>query len=435
VVILGGGYTGLWTAWFLTERDPGLSVVVLEQDVCGGGPSGRNGGFVTGWWDDLPDLADLHGIEGAFDAAREVGDSVRAIGTWCEEQGVDAHYRRAGYLTVATAPAQDDAWTGAVDLCRRLGVPEAYVPLSAEEVANRFASPVVRGGVLMADGATVQPALLARGLRRVLLGRGVRIHESSPVTRFRPGPPAEAETPTGTIRAPRAVIALNAWAAAWPRFRRRLVTWGSYIVLTAPAPDRLAEMGWTGGECVTDARSALHYLRTTEDGRVAFGGGGGRAAIGGGIGPRFAYDPPSVRRALHGLRRLLPALDAVPVEEAWGGPIDVSPTHFPYFGTLPSGNVHFGHGYSGNGVAPAHLAGRILSGLALDGTDAATRLPMVQTDPRPFPPEPIRTIGTHLIREATVRLDRAEDEARQPGPVTGFVARLPRRLGFRWGPH
>ena len=121
VVILGGGYTGLWTAWFLTERDPGLSVVVLEQDVCGGGPSGRNGGFVTGWWDDLPDLAGLYGIEGAFAAAREVSESVRAIGTWCQEQEVDAHYRRAGYLTVATAPAQDDAWTGAVELCRRLG--------------------------------------------------------------------------------------------------------------------------------------------------------------------------------------------------------------------------------------------------------------------------------------------------------------------------
>ncbi len=434
VVILGGGYTGMWTAFFLTEEQPGMRVVVLERDICGGGPSGRNGGFLTGWWDELPELVEMFGDEPALSACRALGRSVRAIGEWCGAHGVDAWYTPGGFLDVAASPAQDGSWRSSVEAAARLGAAEEYVELAPAEVQARCASPVYRGGVFMRDGATVQPARLARGLRRVLLERGVRIFEGTPVRRFRAGPPAEAETPGGTVRAGSAVIALNAWATGFPRLRPRLVAFGSYIVLTAPAPDLLEELGWTGGECITDSRSSLHYYRTTRDGRIAFGGGGGRGAIGTKIGDRFTHDVESVRRAAAGLRRTFPSFRDVPIEDSWGGPIDMSPSHLPFFGTWPSGNVHFGAGYSGNGVAPSNLGGRVLAGLIAGREDEWTSLPLVGHLPPRFPPEPLRTAGGFLVREAIVRLDQAAEDGRRPSALARLVARTPRMLGYHWGP-
>ncbi len=434
VVILGGGFTGMWSAYFLTEHDPGVRVAILERDICGGGASGRNGGFLTGWWDELPDQVELFGEEPALATCRALGRSIRDIGAWCEQHGVDAWYTPGGYLDVSTAPAQDGASLTAVREARRLGAGDELVELSREELQTRCASPVFRGGVLMRDGATVQPARLALGLRRVLLERGVRIFEGTPVRRFRAGPAVEAETPAGRIRARRAVVALNAWAGALRELRPRLVTFGSYIVLTAPAPDRLRELGWTGGECITDSRSSLHYYRTTPDGRIAFGGGGGRAAVGSRVGDRFTHDVESARRAAAGLRRTFPSFRDVPIEDSWGGPIDMSPSHFPFFGTLGTGSVHFGVGYSGNGVAPSHLGGRILAGLATDREDEWARLPLVGHRPRRFPPEPLRTVGGFLVREAIVRSDNADEEGRRAPLPARLLARAPRALGYHWGP-
>jgi glycine/D-amino acid oxidase-like deaminating enzyme len=433
-MILGGGYTGMWTAYFLAEQAPGINVVILERDICGGGPSGRNGGFLTGWWDELPGLMKLYGRDAAAESCRALSRSVRGIREWCAEHGVDAWFTPGGYLSVSTSPAQDEAPTAAVELAGELGVADEYVSLSPDEVAARCRSPVFRGGALMRDGATVQPARLARGLRRVLLERGVRIFEGTAARRFRSGLPVEVETENGKVRAGQAVVALNAWAAGWPQFRRDLVTWGSYIVLTEPAPERLADIGWTGGECIVDFRTALHYFRTTPDGRIAFGGGGARAGYDGRIGRRFTHDAVSARRAAEGFRRLFPSFVEVALEESWGGPIDVSGSHLPFFGTLAPGNVHFGHGYTGNGVAPSHLAGRILTSLALQWQDEFTRLPMVGRKPVRFPPEPLKYLGAYVIREAIVRKERVEDEGGTPNRALGLLAGLPRRLGYLLGP-
>jgi glycine/D-amino acid oxidase-like deaminating enzyme len=212
------------------------------------------------------------------------------------------------------------------------------------------------------------------------------------------------------------------------------VTFGSYLVLTAPAPERLEDLGWTGGECITDSRSSLHYYRTTPDGRIAFGGGGGRGAIGARVGDRFTHDLESVRRAAAGLRRTFPSFADVPIEDSWGGPIDMSPSHLPFFGTWPSGNVHHGAGYSGNGVAPSRLGGRVLAGLVAGREDEWTTLPLVGHLPRPFPPEPLRTAGGFLVREAIVRLDDAADAGRRAPALAKLVARTPRMLGYHWGP-
>jgi glycine/D-amino acid oxidase-like deaminating enzyme len=193
-------------------------------------------------------------------------------------------------------------------------------------------------------------------------------------------------------------------------------------------PDVLEELGWTGGEAISDCRTLLHYLRTTRDGRIAFGWGGGRMAFGASAGGRLEVDAAVVRATGASLRRFFPQLRERRITHAWGGPIDVSPTHLPTFGSR--GRVHHGYGFTGNGVGPAYLGGEILARLALDRRDQVTRLALVEPERTLFPPEPLRWAGGSLIRAALVRKDRAEDDARAPDPLTALVASLPRRLGL-----
>ena len=439
--ILGGGYTGLWTAIRLTELAPGARIVVVEQDLCGGGPSGRNGGFVTGWWDELPALIERFGEEEAVRTAHAVDAAVNEIGTWTAANGVDAWWTPAGFVSVSAAPSQDGAWREAVEASARLGFADRWRALSSEEVAARVRSPVFREGAFMPGAATVQPAALARGLRRVALERGVVIHEGTEVVRFensggRTGVVATTSAEgRGLILADQIVVATNAWAASSFHFGSRLVTWSSYMVLTEPIPDRLAEIGWTGGEGVADSRFTLHYARTTPDGRIALGGGGGKAGYGGRIGRVFTHDAGSARRAAEGLRRWFPSLADVRIEDAWGGPIDIDDDHRPWFGTLPGGRVHYGLGYSGNGVAPSVLGGRILAALAAGKRDdESASLPIVGATPRAFPPEPFRYLGARAIREAIVRREQAEESGRRPNRLVLEISRLPRRLGYHLGP-
>jgi glycine/D-amino acid oxidase-like deaminating enzyme len=432
VIVVGGGFTGLWTAYFLTEAKPDLKVVVLEQDICGGGPSGRNGGFASGWWDELDGLVALYGPAQAVRACRAITESINAIGDFCSANGIDAWYKHAGYVHAATNPHHEAVCEEMINLAHEVGAPDELRALSAQEVKARCSSPAFLSGAFMRDGASVQPALLARGLRRVVLDRGVTIYEGTPVTRLDAGPPAMAITPGGSVRAPRAVLALNAWAVGWPQLRRRLVAWSSYIVLTAPAPERLAAIGWTGGELVSDFRTSIRYFRTTRDGRIAFGGGGGRASSR--IGDSFTHDMRAVEEAAEGFRRVFPTFADVPLEDAWGGPIDVSPTHLPTFGSLEPGNLYYALGFTGNGVAPTHLAGRVIADLVTGADTDSTRLPMVNPKPRVFPPEPLRSIGAAVVRRAIIAKDTAEERGRRPNPLMSAIARMPRRMGFLLGP-
>jgi glycine/D-amino acid oxidase-like deaminating enzyme len=434
VVILGGGYTGMWTALHLTDLDPGLDVAIVEQDITGGGASGRNGGFVNSFWGEIDYLARRFG-DGAAIALCEAGEeSVRAIGSFCEEHEIDAWFRADGEYVVAASDDQVGRWADGIITADRLGVDEHFQVLSAAEMLERIASPVFRGALYRKMGATVHPARLARGMRRVLQERGVRIFEDTPVTRFGAGDPALAETPGGTIRAGAAVIALNAWAHHWKRFRRTVVVRGSYIVLTEPAPHKLKEIGWTDGSGIADMRSAIHYVRTTPDGRISFGLGGMQPNLARRIGPRFAYDSDAIRIAVADLHRMFPGFVDVPLEAAWGGPIDVSGHHLPTFGTLGHGNIHYGHGYTGNGVGPAHLGGRIMAQRILGTSDPVLDLPLVDLEPLRFPPEPVLSPGALVANTAIRRKDEAEDEGEEPNPLIDFVAKLPRRLGYNLGP-
>jgi glycine/D-amino acid oxidase-like deaminating enzyme len=425
VVVVGGGYLGLWTAWHLSRLEPEARVILLEAALCGHGPSGRNGGFVSTLWGDLPTLRARVGGERAVDVCRASADAVRGIGAWCDEQGVDAWYRAAPQLEVATTHAQLGAWEPVVRACADVGAREEVVELDAEAVRRRCDSPLFLGGALARTAATVNPAGLALGLRAAVRDAGVLVFERSPVHRLRG---ATAETPRGRVRARAVVLAVNTAAAGFPGHRLSLAVASSHIVLTEPVPDVLDQLRWTGGEAISDCRTLLHYLRTTRDGRIVFGWGGGRMGLGGRASPRLEVDPDAAATAYRGLLRFFPQLRGRRVTHAWGGPIDVSPTHLPLFGSR--GPVHHGYGFTGNGVGPSYLGGQILARLALDRRDDLTRLALVDPDRKLFPPEPLRWAGGSLIRDALVRKDRAEDEGRCPNPLTAAVAGLPQRLGL-----
>ncbi len=427
VAIVGGGYTGLWTALALKEREPSLDVAVLEAEFCGFGPSGRNGGFVESFWPALERLRESVGAEGALAVARAstgVFAAVRALG------GDDVRLREAGMLMVSTAPPQDAAVDRAVEAAAGLGAPAEAVPLSADEVAARCTSPRFRRGVLFRSAGTVQPAALVRALRRAALARGVRIYEGTRATRIADG---LVETARGHVRAREVVVATNAWMTGWRPSGRRLTNFGSFVVLTEPVPDVLVEIGWTGGEAIVDGRMFLHYFRTTADGRVLMGSGSGPIGFGGRVDRRFTHDAPTVARAEQGLRALLPGLGAARIERAWGGPIDVSADHLPFFGTVPGTRIHYGVGYSGNGVGPSWLGGQILASLALGTDDEWSRSPLATRQVPSFPPEPIRRLGGGLVRWGILAVEEAEESNRRPPPGARAVASLPRRLGLRVG--
>jgi glycine/D-amino acid oxidase-like deaminating enzyme len=198
-------------------------------------------------------------------------------------------------------------------------------------------------------------------------------------------------------------------------------------------PDVLEAVGWTGGEAVTDARHLVHYFRTTPDGRIAFGWGGGRIVCGARLQPRDDADRQLAVRVVADLRRFFPALAGRRIEHAWGGPIDASPQHLPIVDTLPGGRAHFALGYTGNGVGPSELCGRILARMALDERDALTRLPLVSAGGPLLPPEPLRVAGGEAIRLALDRKERAEEMHRKPAVGARTVAKLPELLGVQIG--
>jgi glycine/D-amino acid oxidase-like deaminating enzyme len=446
VVILGGGYTGMWTAWQLKALAPEARVALLESEVCGQGPSGRNGGFCNVMWFSLPNMRERWGDDAALAVARASAEAVAGIESFCREQEVDAWFRRGGYLQVSTAPAHDGSWEGTVSACRELGEPGAARPLDPAGVAARCASPAFRAGAFYPDAATVQPARLALGLRARLREAGVEIYERSPVRRLvcaseiRPAgvgsksAAVRAETDRGAVKAGKAIVALGgvAKAARWP-LRDALTVTSSHIVLTEPVPDVLEELGWTGAECITDSRALIDYFRTTPDGRIAFGWGGGRISAGARLHGRAEVDSNVVAAAAARLRAYFPQLAGRRLTHAWGGPIDVSPTHLPVVVPLSGDRVFAAAGYTGNGVGPSHMVGRVLASLALDRRDGHSRLPIVDPSPQRVPPEPLHWLGGESIRLALNRKENAELAGQRPDPVSSLLSRLPELVGFHIG--
>jgi putative aminophosphonate oxidoreductase len=424
VAIVGGGFLGLWTAILLKERSPGIDVVVIEKDICGGGASGRNGGFVLSWWPKLSTLVKLVGEREALELAQASEDAITEIEEACSTYSIDAQFRRGGWLWTAATDVQRGSWAPTLELCARLGV-QPFQQLSPAEVARRSGSSAHLEGVFEPSGATVHPGYLVRGLARVAQQLGVRIYEHTPMVELDRRSPAVLRTPGGAVTADQVVLAINAHAAGVRELHRKIVAISSDMVSTPPIPDRLEEIGWTGGECISDSQLQIHYYRTTADGRIAFGKGGWGIALGGRMGASFDRDPKRAADVTLGFRRLYPNLADVPIDRDWSGPIDRSPTGIPLFGNL-GGRPHilYGAGFSGNGVGPARLGGRILAGMVLGDRDGVATCGLVNGKPGSFPPDPIRFVGAHVVRTGVAAKEAREANGQQPSRAAEFLAGL-----------
>ena len=411
VAIIGGGYVGLWTAIQIKQRAPATDVVVLERGVCGGGASGRNGGFVLTWWPKIETLVKLCGDSEAVRLAGASEHAIDEIAAFCAAEGIDAHLVRGGWIWAATNRAQEGAWDTVMRTCDRLGVS----PFARADMV-RTGSSVHRVGVVEMSNATIQPAALARGLMRAALVRGVRIYERTKVASFTRDAPIIMRTAGGhCVRAERAVLATGAWASGVRELSSRMVVVSSDIIATEPIPDRLRSIGWTDGCAITDAQLRVHYYRTTRDGRIVFGKGGGAMAFGGTIGRGFDRDPWRAMEVARDFARTFPTLSGVRITHDWSGAVERTPTALPLIGRL-GGRPHIVHGvgWSGHGVGPSYLGAKMLASLALGVRDEWSEAGIVDQAMGSFPPEPVRYLGGMLVRAAVTRKEYAEWDDRKP---------------------
>jgi putative aminophosphonate oxidoreductase len=424
VAILGGGYVGLWTAIRIKELEPSCDVAILERDVCGGGASGRNGGFVLTWWPKFPSMAKAFGRDEALRLTRASESAVDEIGAFCATNAIDAEFVQHGWLWTATSNVQMASWETVVKASEQHGL-DTFVRLQPVEVARRSGSPIHRAGVLEPKAATVHPAALVQGMREVAVRRGVRIYENSRVDSFTRERPVVVRTAQGQLTADRVVVAMNAWSVGLPELSRSIAVISSDIVATEPIPQRLAEMGWTGGECITDSQMMVCYYRTTRSGRIAFGKGGWGIAYGDHIGPNIDRDERRARLVEADFRRYYPMLSGVAITHDWSGPIDRTMDGLPLLGRL-GGREHiaYGIGWSGNGVGPSYVGGRILASLALGRKDEWSQCALVDRTQRLFPPEPIRFVGGHVVRTAVIAKERSEGADRRPPWLAVQLAKL-----------
>lgn len=409
VCIVGGGFTGLWTALRLKEREPSLDVVLVEQDVCGGGASGRNGGFALTWWTKFLSLKKAVGAVEAVRLCRETEAAVDMLGDFCAEWAPKADYRKRGWLWTATNEAQVGAWEEIATAIEAAGGGRPFDELPPEEVARQAESRSHIAGVYEASCAAVQPAQLARGLRRAALANGVRIFEHSKATSWSP----RVQTDRGSVDAETVVVATGAWLGLR---NPRMAIISSDMVAT----ERLDEPLFADGLCVSDSRLMVSYFRE-HDGRLMFGRGGGTIAW---AGRADAFNGETPRRAWveEKLREFYPQLAAARIERTWTGPIDRTKAGVPFF--YREGNAIYGSGYSAVGVAQTTIGGRILASLALRLDDEWAGCGLVTRPAGSFPPEPIRFFGGKLVRAAVTSKERAEDAGRRPSLVSRRFAAL-----------
>jgi glycine/D-amino acid oxidase-like deaminating enzyme len=412
VCIVGGGYTGLWTAHFLKLAAPSLDVHVLEADYAGAGASGHNDGFVT------PTIGhSLHttvrrfGSDDAGAAYAAVGRSILELRRFCRKHEIDAQLEPGGFHLVATNEAQMRRLEADVALAERMGV--RYEVLDAAATRDRIDSPAVIGA-LATPGALVNPHRLARGLTRVVRDQGVQVHERTPATGLaREGGRHVVTAPRGRVVADRLLLATNAYQHQWAPFRRGLKPVWSYAMVSDPlSQEQLARVHWPGREGFVEARNFIVFGRLTADNRLLLGGGPAPYFYGRDMSGRRVRND-AVFAALRGqLERFLPAWRDLRWSHAYGGCIAVTRDLVPHVGTLGDGSF-YAYGYCGNGIAMTRTAARALCDLILERDSDHAQLPFVGRRESRFPPEPLAYAGARTLSAVLAWQDRNPNAIRR----------------------
>ena len=424
VAIVGAGFTGLWTAYYLKRADPSLEIAVIERRLAGYGASGRNGGWVSGFFSGPARVYERRGGgEGFAGLQRAMFETVDEVGRVVAEHAIDADYVKGGQLSVALNDAQLRRLSEEVASSRSHGLAAADLrELSAAELARRLHVAGASGAAFTPHVARVHPAKLVRGLAAVVEGLGVAIYEGTPVVEIRPH---AALTPAGPVSARWVVRATEGYTADLHGLRRALVPMNSSMIVTEPlAAEAWEEIGWSGREALSDAAHVYVYLQRTEDGRIAIGGRGIPYRYGSRTdrGGETALATVASLRAK--LARMFPAAAAAEIDHAWSGVLGVPRDWCMSVDADPRTGLAWAGGYVGEGVAAANLAGRTLRDLLLGERSELTRLPWVGRAPRRWEPEPLRWAAIHAVYSLYRRADRSEHTGRRPSRLGRLVDAL-----------
>jgi glycine/D-amino acid oxidase-like deaminating enzyme len=424
VAVVGAGFTGLWTALFLKQLEPGASVVVLDAERAGYGGSGRNAGIAGESIDHSHELAIAHfGLDEARELARLGRENLDEIEAFLADRAIDAGWERTGQLTVALQPGHRAALESALRAAERVGIVDARL-LSAEETRKELASPLYLGALLAPRNALVDPVRLVEGLRDEAIRRRVRICERTPVTGFSfPRDRVRVAAPSGTVTARRVVLATNAYTHhLFPGLLKRFLPLYDYVLVSAPLTAAQSEaIGWRNRRAVVDARTFFNYYRLTDDGRILFGTSEAAYYPGNRVEVACDHSPPHYASLRESFRRHFPALAEVEFPFAWGGPIASTTRLTPFFGLL-AGRIAYGLGYTGHGIGSTRLAGKILALLTLERKSPLLDLSLVRRPPFPYPPEPLRRLAVAAVTRSLRRVDA--------GRPPGLLLRTLERLGI-----
>jgi len=422
VAIMGAGFTGLWTAYHLLQRDPSLKVVVLEKEIAGFGASGRNGGWCFAGFPVSPsELTERYGRETARAISLAMYDSVDDVGRVCDLEGIDAHYAKGGELEIARAEWELPLLEKTYNEFRDVGLEDHYELLDAGQTEERIRVAGAVGSFWNREGAAVQPARLARGLARAVERHGGTIYEQTAVLDFTPGPPAPVfHTARGDVTAKVIVLAGEAYLAEQPKLSRVILPITSHIVITEPLSDDIwAEIGWERREVVGGFGVEGGYLNHTADGRIAFGPYRSHYPFGSKITDAINLQEDIFEHGRKSARSWFPMLEDVKFTHAWGGVLGMPRDHMPTMAYSPSTGVAFGFGYTGDGVATTNLSGRTLTDLITETKSELTELPMTTHKPRNWEREPLRWIGSQAVMWSRRRTERnVEKTGRYPEKPT-----------------
>lgn len=425
VVIVGAGYTGLWTAYHLAQADPTLRVVVLEREIAGYGASGRNGGWCSALFPtSLTGLARRHGRDAAVAMQRALHDTVRAVGRVVAAEGIDCDWADGGTVTLARTGPQLARARAAVDEARAFGFGADHLALlDADEAAARCGAEGVRGGTYTPHCAVVHPAKLVRGLARAVERLGVRIHEQTTVTAIRSG---AAVTASGTVRASVVVRATEGYTPMLPGLRRTVAPVYSLMVATEPLPAQTWErIGLADRETFSDHRHVIIYGQRTADGRLAFGGRGAPYHFGSRVSPGQDREPRVFAALRRTLGELFPVLGPdVPVTHTWGGPLGVARDWAASVGFDRASGLAWAGGYVGDGVGSSNLAGRTLADLIRGERSELTSLPWVNHRSPRWEPEPLRWLAMNTALRVMTSADAKEIRTNRPSHRAKTLSRL-----------
>jgi len=424
IAIVGGGYTGLWTAILIKQQQPNKHVVVIEKGLCGSGASGANGGCMLTWSTKYPTLKKLYGQEQAKWLVKESEKVVFEIEAFCEQHNIDAHLYRSGTYYTATNEAQKGGMQPVVNELIKQGI-NSWKKCDSS-IADKAGSHRHIEGFYSEAAGSVQPALLARGLRRVAIELGVEIFENTAMESIDYGKPARIKTKNASVYAGQVVLALNAWMLDhFKEFKRSIVVVSSDMVVTKPIPEKLKQFGPEKGAAVVDSRIFVHYYRDTQDGRLMLGKGGNKFSFANQVESMFNQPTSYLPLLNQSFQTLFPKLEQTDFDYNWSGGSDRSVTGLPFFGNLKGQpNIYYGLGYSGNGVAQTRMGGKVLSSMVLGLDNEWTRSGLTKGPLGQFPPEPIRWLGAMMVRDAVRRKENAEDAGLKPVWLDKQLAKL-----------